>query len=135
MSIAAVREAFAAALDGIDGLRASAYLTDQINPPQAMVDFEIPEYDLTFNRGADQYDFTVWIFDQRTSERGSQLRMDAWRDPSDADSLKQVIEADAGILAVCDYARVRSVSSPRDMQVGNVHYLVIEFRVEVVISQ
>lgn len=134
MTIAQVRTAMATALDGISGLRSSPYLTDQINPPQAMIDFEIPEYDLVFGRGADEYLFTVWIFDQRTSERSSQIRLDTWRDPSSASSLKQVLETNAGLLAVCDYARVKSASVPRAVQVGATDYLVVEFQVEVVIS-
>jgi len=133
MSTESVRVALSDAVDSIAGLRCTPYKTGQINPPQAMIDYEV-NYDLTFGRGGDTYAFKIVVFDQITSERSAQIRLDLWRDGSDASSVKSVVEADTGLAAVCDYARVTSASDIRLSSIGGVDYLSVEFSVEVVMS-
>ena len=132
MSIDAVREAFAGALSTIDGLNVDPYLVESVRAPHAMVDFEV-DYDLTFARGADAYTFVVMVFAQRSNAVQAQKFLDRLRDPSDAQSLKQVIEGDDGVAAAVDYARVLSVTRPQIVTVATADYLMIEADVEVVI--
>lgn len=134
MSLDTYCEALAACLNSVDGLRCNSdgLLRDQVNPPEAMIDFEV-DYDLTFARGADTYSFFVMVFDQRKSERASQLRLRAWRDGTSDDALKYVIENDAGVAAACDYTRVVSAGRPTVVTIGTVDYLMIELQLEVVL--
>lgn len=132
MSLETYREALAAAVGSIEGLRCTPYLTDQVNPPQAMIDLEV-NYDLTFARGADVLNVFVMVFDQRKSERSAQKRIDEWRDGGSTTSIKYVVENDTGLAAECDYTRVVSAGRPTVVTVGAVDYLMIEFQMEAVL--
>lgn len=134
MSLDTYCEALATCLNNVEGLRCNpdGLLRDQVNPPEAMIDFEV-DYDLTFARGADVYRFFVMVFDQRKSERAAQLRLRGWRDGSSTSSLKYVIENDTGVAAQCDYTRVVTASRPTVVTVGTVDYLMIELSLEVVL--
>lgn len=134
MSVESFRVALAAALDGMPNLRCpSAYMTDQVNPPQAMIDHEV-NYDLTFARGADVHTFHVMVFDLRTSERATQIRFDTLMDGSlTTTSIKFVVENNAGVAAECDYARVLSATRPQVATIGVVDYLLVDFTLEVVL--
>ena len=131
-TIAAVRQALSDAVDSISGLRCAPYMPDQINPPQAVIWDTGVDYDLVMGRGGDVWNFTVNVYVNRTAERAAQVLLDTLREPTGATSLKTVVEADAGLAAVVDYARVRSATPVQVVQVGTVDYLLTEFLVEVV---
>lgn len=131
MSVATARAALAAAVDSISNLRCpDGYIRGRITPPEAMIDYEV-SYDLTFARGADSFTFKVKVFDTMTDERSTQARMDVWRDGSDTQSVKYVIENYA--TAAYDYARVTDATDISVATVGGVDYLTISFDVEVVL--
>ncbi len=123
----------ATALGTISGLNAQPYLRDQVNVPEAQVDFGINPYDMTFGGAKDVYQFVVHVFSNRTMTTDSQILLDALRDPQSATSIKNVLEADAGLLALVDYCQVQSVSPPATVEVGKVEYLLVTFTIEVVI--
>ena len=131
-TIAQVRQALSDAVDTITGLRSAPYVPDQINPPQAVVWDTGVDYDVVMGRGADEYNFTVRVYVNRTAETAAQKLLDTLREPSGATSLKTVVEADAGLAAVVDYARVRRASPVELVTVGAVDYLSVEFEIEVV---
>lgn len=134
MSIEAWRSAVADALDGITGLRCpDPYITDQVNPPQAVIYVNQVSYDVTFARGADSFEFSIMVVDQRTDERSTQRRLDVWRDGSSEQSIKYVLENDPGVAATCDYTRVVSASELTEATVSGVGLLVVEFQGEVVL--
>jgi hypothetical protein len=132
MSIATVRTNMATALRTISGLRASEYLTETVNPPHAMLDYEV-EPDLTFARGADVYRFTVTVFANRSSSEASQKLLDLYRDPTSSSGVKYVLENDATLAAVVDYVRVTRIGKVELVPVGSVEYLAVNFDAEVVI--
>lgn len=132
MSLETYREALADAVSTIDGLRCTPYLTDQVNPPHAMIDLEV-NYDLTFARGADVLTVYLMVFDQRKSERSAQIRLDDWRDGSSTTSIKYVVENDTTLATKCDYTRVVSAGRPTVVTVGTVDYLMVEFQLEAVL--
>lgn len=132
MTIATVRQALSDAVDTITGIRSAPYMPDQINPPQAVVWDTGIDYDMVMGRGADEYRFTVRVYVNRTAETAAQKLLDTLREPSGATSLKTVVEADSGLAAVVDYARVRRASPVELVTVGAVDYLSVEFEVEVV---
>lgn len=136
MSLASVRSRAATILDTVTfddnkQLRASAYLTEDINPPQAFFDFEIPEQ-LTFGSTSKHpCVLIVQILDQRDSSRGSQIRLDQLRDPADTGGLKQVLENGDNWSNEVDYCRFLSSSATDVVNIAGVDYLSIELRFEV----
>lgn len=137
-TFAQIRAAVSTALDGITGLRSTAYLTDSASPPAgggwAMVEFDDIDYDLVFSGATDELPLLVIIFAPRESERSSQVFLDTLRDPNAATGIKPVLEADAGIAAVLPsgYIRVTRVLRPTITTIGNVDYITVEFQCEVV---
>jgi hypothetical protein len=123
------------ALRTIDGLNVVPYLSDQINPPQVQIDFEIPNYHMVAGDSPKApYQFAVWAYFGRTNERSAQVLMDTLRDPNDTGSIKYVFEHDATLAAAVDYADVQSVSAPGIFQhPGGTEYLFIKFEIEVVL--
>lgn len=132
MTINAVRQALSDAVDSITGIRSTPYIPDQINTPQAVISLRGIDYDLTFGRGADTWNYVVQVFAARTAEKQAQQLLDTLSEPSGATSLKTVVEADSGLAALVEYARVRTVSPVQVATIGSNDYLVIEFEVEVV---
>lgn len=132
MSLDLVRGAFADALRTITGLNADGYLEDMVRPPHAMVDCSI-DYDMTMARGADTYQFVVLVYGQRQNAEQTQKFFDKLRDPSDTESLKQVLEGDANLAALVQYVRVRTVGRPQVVTSATADYLMIEAEVEVCI--
>lgn len=134
MTIATIRSALADALDGIDDLRAVAYVTDQVNVYQAVVIRKEIDYDLVFARGGDTYNFTVRVYGPRAAEDAAQAFFDTLCEPSGATSIKTVLEADAVKTAAgVDYVRVRTAGEVGEAVVGDTSYLAIEFGIEVVV--
>ncbi len=126
-----IRSAMVTALQTISGLRATAYITESIHPPIAMLDYEAV-YDLTFGRGADVYNFKVKVFSQRTGEKQSQVFLDTLRDPTNTAGVKQTLEDNAALQALVDYVAVRRVGFVEPVDIGQEKYLTVEFDVEVV---
>lgn len=131
-----MRSAIADALrDGCE-LNASAYQTSRIRPPHAQISYRV-DYDLTMARGADEYIVTVSVWTARDNEEQSQKLLDRLADPNELGSVKTVLEADEGVLAVVDYFRVRNAGDLSVSVAGTpeVQYLTRDFECEVAISQ
>lgn len=132
-----VREALAADITSITGLRCSPYLMDQANPPMGMLDIEGPEQVTFSTAGAQRYTFTLLVFDQRASEKAAQQRVDELRDPFHERSLKRAIDDGSSLNALSglDYPNVGAPTALTPVQVGTVQYLACEFPIEIVIHQ
>ena len=131
-TIAQVRQALSDAVDSIDGIRCAPYVPDNINPPMAVVWDTGVDYDLTLGRGADEWSYKVVLYVSRTAEVAAQKLLDTLREPTGATSLKTVVEANAGLAALVDYAAVRSVSPVEVVTVGQLEYLGVEWTIEIV---
>lgn len=115
-------------------LRATPYITESIDPPHALFDFEIDPH-VTFDPGPDLYRFTVTVFCNRSEPQASQKYLDELRNPRNADSVPARVEADSAPLGDLDdfqYARVTSVSRVDVRTVGTVEFLTVDFEIEVV---
>jgi hypothetical protein len=132
-TIADVRSAIGTALGTISGLNVKTYLSDQINPPQAQLDFEIPEYHRTM--GSDttiDYLFTVYLFFPRANEESAQVLMDTLRDPNNPSSVKAVLETDTTLAGVVDYVEFRSSGRAEGLTTpGGAQYLIVPLTFEV----
>ena len=134
MSLTTIRQALADALEGVEGLTVSPYVTDQVLTPHAMVALRGIDYDLVFGRGADTYNFVVSVYVSRTLEDEQQALLDRIADPTDASCLKALLEADAVVSAAgVDYIRVRSVNQIDEKLVGALPYLFVDYELEVVV--
>lgn len=133
MSFSSVRARVSTILNTVafdDGkeLRASPYLTEEVNTPQAFFDFEVnPQITFGTSQVCD-YVLVVQVLDQRDDARSSQARLDQLRDPHDSGGLKQVLENESNWSSEIHYCQFLSCSAAEIVNVAGVDYLSIEFR-------
>lgn len=128
-TLATLRAGLAANLATIPGLRAVAYVPDMVEPPMAVVNAPTITYDTAFQRGSDEYTFTVDVFVPAASLRGAQLALDAYCDPS---AVKAAIESDRTLNGAAMSLRVTSMNAYRQEVVGETPFLAASFSVQVV---
>ena len=93
-SISTMRAGIASNLGAVPGLRTSAEIPDSPNPPIGIVNLDSVEYDGALNRGLTTYNFQVTLVVGRAAEREMQRKLDAYCDPTGAQSVKLAIESD-----------------------------------------
>lgn len=129
-SISDLRSGIATNLATISGLRVSAEMPDNPNPPIAIVSFDDAEYDLDFNRGMSQYNFTVTVIVGRAAERSGQRALDAYCASTGSSSIKLAVESNRTLSGVAYDTRVSQLSSYGSITVGDTTYLAAEFDVQ-----
>lgn len=129
-SISDLRAGIAANLATISGLRVSAEMPDNPNPPMAIVAFNDAEFDLDFNRGMSQYNFTVTVIVGRAAERSAQRALDSYCSSTGATSIKLAVESNRTLSGVAYDTRVSQLSSYGSITVGDTTYLAAEFDVQ-----
>lgn len=87
----------------ISGLRVTAYVPDQINPPQAVVDFpgEI-DYHASFQHGKFAFEPSVTIIVGQAIDRVGTAALAAFASPTGTQSIHTAIEADRTLGGVVD---------------------------------
>lgn len=132
-TIAELREGLAVRLRTISGLASTATAPANAQPPYAYVLPSAPfiTFDTSFNRGADEYQFTVRVIVGAVDQQGSQLLLDAYLAPSGSTSVKAAIEADETLGGKAFDLRVQSVSNYGAFIVNESTYLGAEFSVQV----
>lgn len=131
MTIEDVRTAIADACATIPGWRAQPYVRDQVSGPEVQVAQGRIIYDATMGREGDEYHYTLTAFVQRDNERAAQMLLQNLCEPAGDGSLKTVLEADTRLKEVVDYLRVTDVSEVRQVVIGTVGYLTVEFEIEI----
>lgn len=132
-TVSSLRTGLATNLARISGLRTAATVPDNPNPPIAVVVPTGIEYDLSFNRGADRYSFTVIAIVGRVDERTAQNTLDAYCNPSGASSIKAALEADRTLGGAAFDLRVTEMRNYQQLVLGDgVTYLAAEFVVTVI---
>lgn len=127
-----LRDGIKARLATISGLRALAYIPDNITPPQAIVMPSRITYDQAFGRGSDEYAFAVMLVVGRADARNAQTSLDAYLAPSGSGSIKAAIEADSTLGGVAADCRVTDMSNVGPLMLGDTTYLTAEFQVTVI---
>lgn len=130
-TISSLRSGIATNLATISGLRTSATVPDQPNPPIAIVMPPTITYDTSFSRGLDEYSFPVLVIVGRVSERTAQNNLDAYCNPSGTSSVKAAIESDKTLSGTASTCRVTDVKSAQQLVIGDITYLAVEFTVQV----
>ncbi len=131
MSITLIREALAANLATISGLRTSADVPDLPNPPIAVVALRSVTYDGAFNKGLTNYNFAVTVIVGRAAERVAQSRLDAYISTGSS-SVKSAVESDKTLGGNAYDCRVVSMDSVGSLSISDTTYLAADFTVTVI---
>ena len=130
-SISLMRAGIATNLATISGLRTSAEIPDNPNPPVAIVSLDSVNYDKTFNNGCVEYNFTVTVIVGRAAEKRAQRALDAYISTG-ATSVKNAIELDKSLGGTAFDCRVASLNSVGSIQLNDNTYLAADFTVSVI---
>lgn len=128
-SVSSIRTGLATRLGTISGLRTSAFMPDNPNPPIAVVMPSSVSYDDTFKRGMQTYVFNVLVIVGRVDERTAQSNLDAYVSSTGTSSIKRAIEGDKTLGGVVFDTRVSEMRNYGQLPVGEVTYLTAEFTV------
>ena len=128
-TMSGLRAAIATRLATITGLRTSATLPDQPQPPQAVVYPDRVLYDTAMGRGSDEYTFIVIVIVGRIAERSAQTSLDGYCNPSGGTSIKAAIEGDPTLGGAALDCRVTEMRGQSSLTIGDATYLTAEFSV------
>lgn len=129
VTIGTLRSGIAANLATITGLRTSATVPDAPTPPQAVVIPSIIQYDRSFHRGLDQYQFIITVLVGRASDRNAQSTLDAYCNPTGALSIKTAVESDRTLGGIAQSLHVTEMTSYASTSIGDTIYLSADFSV------
>jgi hypothetical protein len=130
-SITDLRAGLATRLGTISGLRTTTETPDTISPPIAIVNVANVNYDRTFQRGLDEYNFVITVIVGRVGERSAQRLLDSYVSTTGSSSVKLAIELDRTLGGKCDSLRVTDMRNYGSLVIGEVTYLAAEFNVVV----
>lgn len=126
-TIAEIRAGIATNLATISGLRTTETIPDNPQPPVAIIAPSAIEYDLTFKRGLDQYNFIVTLIVGRASERQAQRTLDLYCAGSGSSSVKTAIESNRTLSGLVQDLRVTAMRNYGSTVIGENTYLACEF--------
>ena len=127
-----LRTGLATRLGSIRGLRSSAYIPDNPQPPVAVVMPGRIQYDTAFGRGSDEYQFTIMLIVGRVADRASQTNLDAYCASSGSASVKAAVEGDRTLGGTALDCRVTEMTNQGSLSIGDVTYHTAEFSVTVI---
>lgn len=131
MSITEIRTGIAKNLGTIAGLRTSAEMPDNPNPPIAIVSLDSVEYDRAYAKGLTAYNFTVTVIVGRSAERTAQRLLDGFISTGEK-SIKNAVESDKSLDGYAYDCRVTSLNSVGSIQINDTTYLAADFSVSVI---
>jgi hypothetical protein len=130
-SITSLRSGLATNLATISGLRTTTETPDTISPPVAIINVANVNFDKTFARGLDEYNFVITCVVGRVGERTAQRLLDSYVSSTGASSVKLAIESDKTLGGNCDTLRVTDMRNYGSIVIGEITYLAAEFNVVV----
>ncbi len=126
MSITDIRDGIAANLATIPGLRTSAELPDQPNPPIAVVQLNNVTYDQAFQNGLVLYNFTITVIVGKVAERLAQQRLNAYASAG-AGGVKTALESDRTLGGSAFDVKLQEMTNIGAITLGEQQYLAAEF--------
>lgn len=126
-TIAEIRAGIATNLATISGLRTTETIPDNPQPPVAIIAPSAIEYDLSFQRGFDQYNFVVTLIVGRASERQAQRTLDLYCAGTGSSSVKTAIESNRTLSGLIQDLRVTAMRNYGSTIIGENTYLAAEF--------
>ena len=132
-TITGIRTGIKSALANISALVTYDFLPDNIEVPCALVaPIETIEYDIAMSRGADKYEFPIYLYVSRVDAELSQDEVDTYLAPTGANSIKTAIETDTSLGGECQSVRVTDASEFGVYNIGGIDYIGVLFTVEVI---
>lgn len=130
MNVADVMDGLAARLDTISGLRVAAYPSDQVNPPQALVNFPESIADNTMAGGSQRATFPIHLLLKVTDIRSATKNLQPYLGTG-ATSIQAAIEGDKTLDGAAQSVSVIDHFTEY-FTVGSIDYLAATFRVDVI---
>lgn len=131
VTITQLRAGLAANLATIPGLRVSATLPDQVNPPVALISLDKVNYQKSMHRGTTEYLFKITLIVSRQSERNAQNNLDAYCASDGTYSVLNALETDRTLGGVAFDSTMVSLDTYGSVVIGETTYLSAEFSVQV----
>lgn len=126
MSITDIRDGIATNLATISGLRTSAELPDQPNPPIAVVQLNNVTYDQAFQGGLVLYNFTITVIVGKVAERLAQQRLNAYASTG-AGGVKAALQSDKTLGGHAFDVKLQEMTNIGAITLGEQQYLAAEF--------
>ena len=126
MSITDIRDGLATNLATISGLRTSAELPDQPNPPIAVVQLNNVTYDQAFQGGLVLYNFTITVIVGKVAERLAQQRLNAYASTG-AGGVKAALQSDKTLGGHAFDVKLQEMTNIGAITLGEQQYLAAEF--------
>ncbi len=126
MSITDIRDGIATNLATIPGLRTSAELPDQPNPPIAVVQLNNVTYDQAFQNGLVLYNFTITVIVGRVAERVAQQRLNAYASTGTG-GIKAALQSDKTLGGHAFDVKLQEMTNIGAITLGEQQYLAAEF--------
>lgn len=129
--LSTIRDGLAVALRRIDGMRVYEHLTEQANPPMAVITLERVNYHLAFQGGTSEWNFIVVIVVGRMGERSAQELLDdvmGWDGPR---SVRAALDVDKSLSGSAQSVKTVAARGVRPFSIGDAQYLGVEFEVTV----
>jgi len=131
LSITTIKQGLATNLATISGLRTSAQVPDNPNPPQAIIELKSINYDMAFKQGLTIYNFLISLVVARVDERGAQAKLDGYASSSGASSVKLAIQSDKTLSGTAFDVRVTDMTNIGEVLLSEAPYLAADFVVTV----
>jgi len=129
--ITAMRQALAANLGTVSGLRTSPEIPDNPTPPIGIINLDTIDYDGAFNGGLTTYNFVVTVIVGRAAERTMQRKLDGYCQPTGSQSVKVAIESERTLGGEAYDLRVERSNVVGSITINDQIYLAAEFTVTV----
>jgi hypothetical protein len=126
VSITDIRDGIATNLATISGLRTSAELPDQPNPPIAVVQLNNVTYDQAFQGGLVLYNFTITVIVGKVAERLAQQRLNAYASTG-AGGVKAALQSDRTLGGSAFDVKLQEMTNIGAITLGEQQYLAAEF--------
>lgn len=126
MSITDIRNGIATNLATIPGLRTSAELPDQPNPPIAVVQLNNVTYDQAFQNGLVLYNFTITVIVGKVAERLAQQRLNAYASTG-VGGVKAALQSDKTLGGYAFDVKLQEMTNIGAITLGEQQYLAAEF--------
>ena len=125
-TITELRDGLATNLRTITGLRVSAEVPDNPNPPQAVIQLRSVDYNGSFQRGMTTYNFIITVLVGRVAEREAQRRLDAYVS-NGASSIKLAAESDKTLNNKAFDVIISEMTNISAVLLGETSYLSADF--------
>jgi hypothetical protein len=129
--ISELRQGIANNLATIPGLRVSATIPDNPNPPIAIVQLNRVQYHQDFKRGMTEYDFSVQVIVGRVDERTAQRNLDSYCSSTGDYAIGLAVESDRTLGGKAFDCIVTEMTNYGSVLISDVTYLAAEFSVRV----